>query len=103
MKKSKLRQMIREELNEGKTLPQNVISDIYALTDQNDHTQARVEAAKLVKDKSLVRAYESVEHLNSYFSYMPGELGELRNRLDKNLYALLKKKFDNGDEVVQSL
>ena len=106
MKKSELREVIRKEsskLNEGKMAPQGVISDIGALTGQNDHTQARVMAAKLLKDKRLITAYEAIERLNSYFSYMPNELDVIRRRLDKNLSALLKKKFDNADEILQNL
>jgi hypothetical protein len=73
---------------------ESILVDVSSLTEDNDHTQARLKIAEeILKDKKLARNYQSIECLNSHYGYMEPNLGNIRNDLDRELYSKLESKF----------
>ena len=89
----------KEILNEGKDFPQNIIDKIAKMTDQNDHTGARLLLAKSIKNKKMEKAYAGIEDIQTYLGHLPEGLYHTRQELDKEMFALVKKNYSNGNEV----
>jgi len=64
-------------------------------TEYNSHTKARWCIASYLQDRSLIRAYEGVEDISSVVGYLPGEMSDIRLRLDVMLKARLANKYGN--------
>lgn len=80
------------------------IGELKKLTALNDHTEARILAAKYSGNLKLVKAYEAVKELASYLGGVPRELNSIRyDVLDKHLKASLGEKFENINEIWSSL
>ncbi len=100
MKKSELRQLIREELlSEAKEIDAKTLKNIAQLTDRNNGNLARVEMARLIPNKDLVMAYEGMEAMNDLFHSMPPDLLKVRAKLDKMLEYYLDNKYTNFSDV----
>ena len=93
----------REIITEGKEFPVDIIKRIQKMTDQNDHTGARMLAAKSIKNKKMLAAYEGLDAINAYFGHSPQEMISLRNQLDKRLFDFLKKNFANGNDIYMAM
>jgi len=101
--KQKLKQIIKEEkklLTEKKELDQKIIDKVAKMTDWNDHNGARIELAKWVKNKKLLKAYEGVKAIHDFHGSLPPCLYELRYKLlDKRLESEIEHMFTNAEDI----
>ena len=85
-------------LTEKKELGGALINKIERLTDKNNHNEARLELAKQMKLKNLVKAYEALMVLHDTFNQM-NELMHAREKLDKDLFKQAKKMYSDYDSI----
>ena len=86
------------KLTEKKELGGAMINTIDRLTDSNNHNEARLELAKQMKLKNLVKAYEALMVLHDTFNQM-NELMHAREKLDKDLFKQAKKMYSDYDAI----
>ena len=68
------------------------VKQIARMTDRNDHFGARVELARMMKDKELMKMYDSLEKMHN-MNLGGNDALTLRSKLDKNLKFRLTQKF----------
>jgi len=90
----KLKKLIMEKKELGGAL----INKIERLTDINNHNEARLELAKQMKLKNLVKAYEALMVLHDTFNQM-NELMKAREKLDKMLFTGAKRMYSDYDAI----
>ena len=90
---------LKHILTEKKELGGALINKIERLTDRNDHNMSRRVLAMAMGNKKYAQAYAGMEEINIALGYLPPELGKLRNRLDKKLFAQAKKVFSDYDAI----
>jgi len=90
-----------QEAEAGKT----ELQYIRAKTANNDHFEARRYIAdKILKDKKLADAYESLGKIHdTYGRYIGSDAITLRQRLEKMMIGDLKRKVKNWDAVYSAL
>jgi len=106
MKKSELKRIIKEtvqKLNEAKEMSAKDIKIIADFTSTNNHNASREHAAMVLKNKKLANSYGAIKTLHMYFQELTPELSSVRRNLDKHLYAQLKNKFSNSDEIMSAM
>ena len=89
---------LKDILTEKKELGGAIINTIDNLTDRNNHNEARLELAKQMKLKNLVKAYEALMVLHDTFNQM-NELMPAREKLDKDLFKQAKKIYSDYDAI----
>ena len=89
---------LKELLTEKKELGGAIINTIDRLTDRNNHNEARLELAKQMKLKNLVKAYEALMVLHDTFNQM-NELMRAREKLDKMLFTQAKRTYSDYDAI----
>ena len=89
---------LKNILTEKKELGGALINKIERLTDINNHNEARLELAKQMKLKNLVKAYEALMVLHNTFNQM-NELMKAREKLDKMLFAGAKRMYSDYDQI----
>ena len=89
---------LKELITEKKELGGAVINVIDRLTDRNNHNEARLELAKQMKLKNLVKAYEALMVLHDTFNQM-NELMRAREKLDKMLFTQAKRTYSDYDAI----
>ena len=89
---------LKELLTEKKELGGALINKIERLTDRNNHNEARLELAKQMKLKNLVKAYEALMVLHDTFNQM-NELMHAREKLDKMLFTQAKRTYSDYDAI----
>ena len=101
----KLKDMINEkkQLNEKKEMPPGLIKIISQMTDRNNHTEARWELAKRLKNKKFMNFYKAMSIMNDVFNGFPPELSKLNQKMEKELYKQLKRSFANADIIKDAL
>ncbi len=95
----------KNTLNEEnrKMFPVDVIKKIAKMTDQNDHTQARIEIAKVLKDKKAVSDLEKVDAEHKRIGHIPYNLIRDRDAVEKKLLKQVKASYVNSNDVHKSL
>lgn len=78
----------------------DTVKEIAKLTDNNNHTEALIEGAKMVGATKLVKKLELVFKLQDLEGHMPVGLREYRDQLSKELDSLAKR--DMSDEEFES-
>ena len=68
------------------------VKQIARMTDRNDHFGARIELARMMKDKELMKMYDSLEKMHR-MNLGGNDALTLRSKLDKNLKFRLTQKF----------
>jgi hypothetical protein len=89
---------LKDILTEKKELGGAYINKIEQLTDVNAHNEARLELAKQMKLKNLIKAYEALMVLHDMFNQM-NELMHAREKLDKMLFKQAKKTYSDYDSI----
>ena len=89
---------LKDILAEKKELGGALINKIERLTDINNHNEARLELAKQMKLKNLVKAYEALMVLHDTFNQM-NELMKAREKLDKMLFTGAKRTYSDYDAI----
>ena len=85
-------------LMEKKELGSAYIEKIRMLTQRNNHNEARLELAKQMKLKNLVKSYEALLVLQDNLRDMNDLMGA-RKRLDKMLFSQAKSVYSNYDII----
>ena len=89
-------------LLEKKELDSTHIEKISKMTDRNDHLGARTYLSYLLggtKGK-LRQYYDAASQINVVFGHTPPELSKLNQKMEKELYKQIKKKYPNSAEVI---
>ena len=89
---------LKDILTEAKELDSKIVKKMAALTDRNYHTEARIELAKALRLKDLVKAYKAVNIIHMYLR-QANEIGRAREALDKKLFKYAEQKFSNIDDI----
>ena len=89
---------LKNILTEAKELDQSYITKAAAMTDRNNHSEARQALARGVKDKKLEQAYRTLEKVTMYLR-RANETNVTRQYLDLRLKTALQKKFSNWAEA----
>jgi|TARA_B100000085_G_scaffold102325_1_gene93130 hypothetical protein len=82
-------------------LPQKDIDYIAKMTDYNNHNQARLHLAQVMKNRHLEKAYQAIITLHIMFNQM-NELMKARQKLDKMLFTQAKRKYKNFKDIYAS-
>ena len=82
----------KEEVEVTEAVSDAYVKQIARMTDRNDHFGARVELARMMKDKELMKMYDSLEKMHS-MNLGGNDALTLRSKLDKNLKFRLTQKF----------
>ena len=89
-------------LLEKKELDSTHIEKISKMTDRNDHLGARTYLSYLLggtKGK-LRQYYDAASQINVVFGHTPPELSKLNQKMEKEFYKAIKKKFANSAEII---
>ncbi len=107
-KKKKMKKTLKEVRNSF--LKEAVASEsdlqyIRAKTHHNNHFEARIYvASKILKDRKLTKAYESLAFVHDNYARVIGnDAVTIRQRLEKMLMTQLKSKIKNWDNVYSAL
>ena len=90
---------LKHILTEKKELGGALINKIERLTDRNDHNMSRRVLAMAMGNKKFAQAYAGMEEITIALGYLPPELGKLRNRMDKKLFAQAKKMYSDYEQI----
>jgi len=66
---------------------------IAKLTDDNEHSQARILGAQILKDKKLEKVYTALRDVQDYYGSLPSVLSKIRNDIDNDMYRIAKSKL----------
>ena len=91
---------LKNILLEKKKLDQRFLDDIHKMTQRNNHTLARFQLSKYMGNKKLSKFYAAMEQLNDVFGGYGPELSKLNQKMEKELYKQIKKKYANSAEVI---
>ena len=90
----------KEEVEITEAVSDAQVAQIARMTDRNDHFGVRIEIARLMKDKQLMRFYDSLEkmHMTSQIQNAIGnDAVSLRGKLEKVLKVRMKQRFGDKD------
>ena len=94
---------LKDILTEGKDLDSKVIKTVDKYTQMNRHTDARIILSKALKNKRLIQFYDAMYELNDVFGGYGPELSKLNQKMEKELYKDIKRKFGNAKEIIGAL
>tara|TARA_B100001109_G_C18477672_1_gene296457 strand:- start:191 stop:481 length:291 start_codon:yes stop_codon:yes gene_type:complete len=92
---------LKKLMTEGRELPQKDIDYIAKMTDTNNHNQARLHLAQVMKNRQLEKAYQAIITLHLMFNQM-NEMMKARQKLDKMLFQQAKRKYSNFKDIYGS-
>jgi hypothetical protein len=93
----------KEEVEVTEAVSDAYVKQIARMTDRNDHFGARVELARMMKDKELMKMYDSLEKMHN-MNLGGNDALTLRSKLDKNLKFRLTQKFKkDADRLMDAL
>ena len=79
------------------------VKQIAKMTDNNDHFGARIELARMMRDKELMQMYDSLEKMHR-MNLGGNDALTLRSKLDKNLkFRLTQKVKKDADRLMGAL
>jgi len=73
----------------------DLVKKIQKHTDRNAHTEAVIELAKFLKEKSMEKILNSIMDIHMEMRSMPAELSKLRTQILDELMKLVKNKYGN--------
>ena len=88
---------------EGRRVPDSTIKKFAQMTDQNQHTEVRLQIAKIVGDKGLIKKYEKLKKDQDRAGSLTEPLQKTRQRLDKELLSKAFDELDNARAVMGAL
>jgi hypothetical protein len=74
----------------------DLVKKIEKHTDRNAHTEAVIELAKFLKEKSMENILNSIMDIHMEMKSMPVELSKLRTQILDELMKLVKNKYGNN-------
>ena len=94
---------LKNILNEKKEMPPGLIQIVAKMTARNNHTEARWELAKRLKNKKLAKFYQAMSMLNDVFNGYPPAASKLNQMMEKELYRQLNRTYSNYEEIYKAL
>jgi len=94
---------LKNILLEKKDLDATLVKHVGILTNRNAHTEARIELSKWMKNKKLERFYKAMLELNDILGGYGSELNKLNQKMEKELYKDIKRKFGNAEDIIGAL
>tara|TARA_B100001123_G_C14826579_1_gene834423 strand:+ start:359 stop:661 length:303 start_codon:yes stop_codon:yes gene_type:complete len=91
---------MKDLLTEAKKLDQRFLDQLHKMTQSNNHTMARFQLSKWLGNDKLSLYYSAAEHMNKVFGHTPPELNKLNQKMEKELYKQIKRKYANSAEVI---
>ena len=88
------------QLNEKKKIDQKYLDKLHLLTQNNNHTEARIYLSMMLQNKKLRKFYTAMMELRDVFGGYGPELSKLNQKMEKELYKQIKKKYANSAEVI---
>jgi hypothetical protein len=73
----------------------DLVKKIEKHTDRNAHTEAVIELAKFLKEKSMEKILNSIMDIHMEMKSMPAELSKLRTQILDELMKLVRNKYGN--------
>jgi len=94
---------IKDEVEITEAVSDAYVKQIARMTDNNDHFGARIELARMMKDKELMQMYDSLEKMHR-MNLGGNDALTLRSKLDKNLkFRLTQKVKKDADRLMGAL
>jgi len=97
---------LKNILLEKKDLDSKIIQKIDKMTDRNDHLGARTHLSYYLEGGNkgkLFRYFDAASQINAVFGHTPPELSKLNQKMEKELYKEIKKKFANAAAIISVL
>ena len=91
---------LKEILTEAKKLDQKYLDKLHLLTQNNNHTEARIYLSMMLQNKKLRKFYTAMMELRDVFGGYGPELSKLNQKMEKQLYQHLKHQFTNAKEII---
>jgi len=92
-----------EEVEITEAVSDAYVKQIARMTDNNDHFGARIELARMMRDKELMQMYDSLEKMHR-MNLGGNDALTLRSKLDKNLkFRLTQKVKKDADRLMGAL
>ena len=89
--------------NEQRRVPDATIKKFADMTDKNQHTEVRLQIAKIVGDKNLIKKYEKLKKDQDKAGSLTGTLQKTRQTLDKELLSKAFDELGNARQVMGAL
>ena len=101
----KLKEILNEkqQLNEKKKLDQKHLDKLNKMTQSNNHLGARTHLSYYLEGGNkgkFFKYYDAASQINDVFGHTPPELSKLNQKMEKEFYKAIKKKFANSAEVI---
>ena len=93
----------KHQLNEKKKLDQKYLDKLHLLTQNNNHTEARIYLSMMLQNKKLRKFYTAMMELRDVFGGYGPELSKLNQKMEKELYKDIKRKFGNAEDIIGAL
>ena len=94
---------VAEEVEITEAVSDAYVKQIARMTDNNDHFGARIELARMMRDKELMQMYDSLEKMHR-MNLGGNDALTLRSKLDKNLkFRLTQKVKKDADRLMGAL
>jgi len=94
---------LKDILLEKKEFKKPFLDKVEWLTQRNDHTEARIFLAHMMREKRLLKFYKAMKELNDVFGGYGPELSKLNAKMEKELYRQLVRTYSNYDEIYGAL
>ena len=97
---------LKNILLETKDLDSKIIEKIAKMTDRNNHLGARTHLSYYLEGGNkgkLFRYFDAASQINAVFGHTPPELSKLNQKMEKELYKEIKKKFANAAAIISVL
>ena len=88
---------------EGRRVPDSTIKKFAQMTNDNQHTEVRLQIAKIVGDRGLIKKYEKLKKDQDRAGSLTEPLQKTRQRLDKELLSKAFDELDNARAVMGAL
>ena len=93
-------------LLEKKELDSKIIQKISKMTDRNDHTGARTHLSYYLEGGNrgkLFKYFDASSQMRDIFGHVPSELSKLNQKMERELYRQLYRKYSNAKEIIGAL
>ena len=94
---------LKNILLEKKEFKKPFLDKIKWMTSRNDHTEARIYLSIMLQNKKLRKFYTAMMELRDVFGGYGPELSKLNQKMEKELYRQLYRKYSNYDEIYDAL
>ena len=93
----------KQHITEKRRVSSAQIQKFAQMTDQNQHTEVRLQIAKIIGDKGLIKKYEKLKKDQDKAGSLTGPLQKTRQQLDKELLSRAFDELDNARAVMGAL